>query len=119
MTTQKFQHFLRVIHMPLHTKWQGFKTLKNMKGIGRRHAWPQIIHAFGAEPRGKGGRAKFFIEIDAIHRIMRAGNRWKFVVTTPVKITSINSDTANGNAVAAHPFGQRMNNDIGTKIDWL
>ncbi len=50
---------------------------------------------------------------------MRAGNRWEFIILSPVEISAIDNRTANRNTMPANPFGEGMNDDIGTKRNWF
>ena len=67
MSGKKIQKCTGIIHMTLHTQWQGFQPLQNVKGISWRQAGSKIIHRFCPKLCGKCCRAKFFMKIYPIH----------------------------------------------------
>ena len=119
MPAQEFQHGSCIVHMLLHAQRQRLDSLQDVEGVRRRHGRAEIIHALGAEFGGEGGWAEFLVEIDFVHRVVWTGDGREAVILAPVEIAAIDNRATDGDAVPAHPFRQRMDDDVGAERDRL
>jgi len=92
--------------MFLHPQTKGLEALQDIERILRRHAGANIHHAFRADPHGQGCRAELFPKNRALIPEMRGGQHGELIILPPVEIAPINHCTAQGDAMAAHPFGE-------------
>ena len=48
---------------------------------------------------------------------MRGGEHGEFIILAPIEIAPVNHGTTQSNAMATHPFGERMDHDICAQFD--
>ncbi len=103
--------------MAIHADAQRLDALQQLKGIGRRQTGAEIAQAFGARPHDERGRAELLVEDDAVISGIGLGQNRKFAGSAPVEPAAVDDDAADGDAVAADPFGGRVHDDVGAKLD--
>ena len=84
-----------------------------MEGVGRRQAGAEIAQALGARPHDEGRGAELLGEDDAVIAGIRLGQRREFVGRLPVEAAAVDDRAADGDAVAADPFGDRVHHQVG------
>ena len=116
---QEIQHRGRVRDMALHAQRQRLDPLQQMKRVRGREACAEIAQAFGAGAHDEGGRAELLGEIQAMIAAIWLGQGRELAGRIPIEMAAVDDRAANGDAVAANPFGQRIHDDIGAKLDGL
>ena len=114
---QGFQHHMGIGDVAVHADAERLDALQQLKRIGRRQARAEVAQAFGARPHDEGGLAELLVEDDAVIAGIGFGQLRKFSRRAPVEAAAIDDDAADRDAVAADPFGRRVHDDIGAKLD--
>ena len=91
--------------MALHANAEGLDALQQLKGIGRRETGAEVAQAFGPRAHDEGRVAELLVEHDAVIAGIRFGQHRKFAGSVPVEPAAIDDHAADGDAVAADPFG--------------
>jgi len=109
----------RVRHVALHAHAERLHALQQMEGVGRRQARTEIAQAFGACPHDKGGLAELLIKDDAVVAGIGLGQLREFSGRMPVEAAAVDQHAADGDAMAADPFGRGMHYEVGAELDRL
>ena len=108
---------MRIGDVAIHAHAQRLDALQQLKGVGRRQAGAEVAQAFGARPHDEGGRAELLVEDNAVISGIGFGERRKFAGGAPIEAAAVDDHAADGDAVAADPFGGRIHHDVGAKLD--
>jgi hypothetical protein len=106
-----------IFDMAVHADAEGLDTLQQLKGIGRREAGAEVAQALGARPHDERRWAELLVENDAVIAGIGLGQHRKFSGKPPIEPAAIDNHAADGDAVAADPFGGGVHHDIGAKFD--
>ena len=83
----------------------------------RAHRRADVAHRFGAHLHRQRRGSEFLPETDPVEGCIGFGQFREAPALRPVELATIDDNAANGNAVTAHPLGDRMHDDIGAMID--
>ena len=114
---QELEHRMGIRHVAVHANAERLDALQQLKGIGRREAGAEVAQAFGARAHDEGGLAELLVEDDAVISGIGLGQHRKFAGGAPVEPAAIDDDAADGDAMAADPFGGRIHDDVGAELD--
>ena len=104
----------RVLAMPLHAQREGLDALQEHPGIVGRDARAEVAERDHAHADGEGDRAKRTNvrgPADAVVAGVGLRHEREFF-RVPIELSRVNDDASDGCAVAAHPFCERVNDDI-------
>ncbi len=77
----------------------------------------EVAQAFGARPHDERGLAELLVEDNAVISGIGLGQDRKFAGSAPVEPAAVDDRAADGDAVAADPFGRGIHDDVGAKLD--
>ncbi len=115
IVAQKCQHRRRVCHVPLHAQRQRLDALQQLERVHRRQAGAEVAQAFGPGAHDEGGGAELLGKDNAVITRIRLGHRREFARSLPVETPAVDDRAADGDAVSADPFGDRVHDDVGAK----
>ena len=96
---------------------QRLDALQQVEGVGRRQARAEIAQALGARPHDEGRGAELLGEDEAVIAGVRLGHRRDLPFALPVEPAAVDDRAADGDAVAADPFGDRVHDEVGAEFD--
>ena len=114
---EEFEHRGGIGDVAVHADAERLDALQQLKGVGRRQAGAEIAQAFGARPHDEGGRAELLVEDDAVIAGIGFGQHRKLAGAAPVEPAAVDDHAADGDAMAADPFGGRIHHDVGAELD--
>ncbi len=114
---QEVEHAARVGHVLRHAQRQGLDPLEKLEGVGRAHAGAEIAQALGAGAHDEGLRPELRGEIDAVIAGIGLAQGRELARRLPVEAPAIDQRAADGDAVAAQPFGRGMHDDVAAMLD--
>ena len=113
---QELHHTTRVVDMPRHAQSECFDALQDMERRGRRHAGPEVTHAFLPRADDESRRPELLAEYQPVKSCIGLGERGKFAGGLPVEAATVHQKTADHDAVPAQEFGGGMHHQIGTEL---
>ena len=118
---QMFRHAEGVFTVPVHAEGQGFDALHELPGIVRSQTGPEVPQGHGAHAQDKGEGEERGREImpptESVVGVVRLIVE-RVLAASPVEFSAIHYNAPEAGAVAAEPFGEGVDDDIGPVIEW-
>ena len=102
--------------MAVHAHAQGLDALHKQERIEGAEAGADVAQAFDAGADDEGDGSEDFAEI---HAVIGAGGLvdLREGALFPIELAAVDDHAADGVAVSAHEFGERVHHDVGAVID--
>src|ERR1700733_1968476 len=100
-------------HVALHANAEGLDALQQLERISRRQTSAEVAQAFGPRPHDEGSVAELLVEDNAVIAGIGFGQYRKLAGSMPVEPAAIDNHAADGDTMAADPFGGGVHHDIG------
>src|SRR5580698_2428292 len=102
--------------MPVHAHAERLNTLYKQERIERAETGTQVAQAFHAAADDEGDRAE---DLAKVHAVIGARGLidLRMLALAPIEFAAIDDHSADGVAMAAHEFGQRVHHNIRAVVD--
>lgn len=117
MVLQKFHHLFCVLRMALEAQGQGLDALEQQKRSKGGNGSAGIPEQDRPDIGYKGGRAGSLGKGNTVIAGVGSGDSGVIAGSSPVKLTGIYDDAAQGGAVTAQEFGGGMDDDVCAMLD--